>query len=53
MDIYFYIDESGLLRGEEERFFLISCIATDTPKHIESTLSMHMVILRIYKSFIV
>ena len=39
MDIYFYIDESGLLRGEEERFFLISCIATDTPKHIESTLN--------------
>lgn len=39
MDIYFYIDESGLLRGEKERFFLISCIATDTPKHIESTLN--------------
>ena len=39
MDIYFYIDESGLLRGEEERFFLISCIATDTPKHSESTLN--------------
>lgn len=39
MDIYFYIDESGLLRDEKERFFLISCVATDAPEQIEDTLN--------------
>lgn len=39
MDIYFYIDESGLLRDEKERFFLIGCVATDAPKQIEDTLN--------------
>ena len=38
MDIYFYIDESGLLRSDKERFFIISCVATDTPDQIEATL---------------
>lgn len=38
MDIYLYIDESGLLRSDKERFFIISCVATDTPDQIEATL---------------
>lgn len=39
MDLYFYIDESGLLRDVKERFFLISCVATDVPEQIEDTLN--------------
>lgn len=38
--VYFYIDESGKINSDQDRFFILTCYITDTPDAIKNELEL-------------